>query len=262
MCDECPSLKTQIAALLAEGEALMERYQVTEAGRYAAERQVRRLKAELNGSTTPETQRIKDVCTYHDERWCSTYPNARGLKYPMDGNNAAAVRKVLRWGFSVEDIKQIIDGAFASEFHRSKPKYLYLSSLLGDEGKIRNHLVRADEQKAAEIAEQIRAQPLWPPVDRVLLELRRLGIEPVKADGKVLDDRRVWLHEATCPLCQKTLRVGEMFENGHASVECAAGCDLFSVLDALHLWPVDLTQRSDPLVEWIPLFESDQRMAA
>jgi hypothetical protein len=248
MCASC-------TALLAENEALMERYQIVEAGRYAAERQVRYLKGQLNGSTTPETQRIKEITAYHDECWRKVFPKARGLSYPMDGKNAAAVRKVLRWGFTVQEIKHVLDGAFASDFHRTKPQYLYLASVLGDENKIRNHLARRDERKAAMHLAEVKGHTdrLWPPVDRVLLELRRLDINARKADGTVLDDRRVWMFDATCPLCRKGLRVGEVFESRHGAIECAGGCDLLGVLDALHLWPSDLAGPSDPDVAWEPL---------
>jgi hypothetical protein len=219
MCASCATLRTQVEALQHELAGAIEGYEIAESKRRKAEREEHRLKRELYGSTTPESKKVQAVFDYHDLKWHEVNPRATGLSYYMDGADASKVRQWIRRGKDFAWFKRVLDGAFASDFHRAKPgSYLTLVSVLGDEHKVRRHLERADEQKAAEIAEQIRAQPLWPPVDRVLLELRRLGIEPVKADGKVLDDRRVWLHEATCPLCQKTLRVGEMFENGHASV--------------------------------------------
>jgi hypothetical protein len=155
MCAECSSLRTQVQALLDENAAVLERYEITERGRYAAEREVRRLKGQLNGSTTAESQKVKAVCDYHDELWRRAFPKARGLSYPMDGKNAATVRKVIRWGMSVEEIKLALDGAFASEFHRSKPTYLYLASILGDENRIRNHLTRIGTR-----SEPARPQPV------------------------------------------------------------------------------------------------------
>jgi hypothetical protein len=56
---------------------------------------------------------------------------------------------------SVEEIKLALDGAFASEFHRSKPTYLYLASILGDENRIRNHLTRIGTR-----SEPARPQPV------------------------------------------------------------------------------------------------------
>jgi hypothetical protein len=171
MCAECSSLKSQVQALLDENAAVLERYEITERGRYAAEREVRRLKGQLNGSTTAESQKVKDVCEYHDELWRRAFPKARGLSYPMDGKNAATVRKVIRWGFSVEQIKLALDGAFASEFHRSKPQYLYLASILGDENKIRNHLTRLEPRLSRELLS-------WEdPVETLLAALTRDGWE-------------------------------------------------------------------------------------
>jgi Tfp pilus assembly protein PilE len=77
MCAECSSLKSQVQALLDENAAVLERYEITERGRYAAEREVRRLKAQLNGSTTAESQKVKEVCDYHDELWRKAFPKAR-----------------------------------------------------------------------------------------------------------------------------------------------------------------------------------------
>jgi hypothetical protein len=182
-CVDCSSLKSQVQALLDENAAVLERYEITERGRYAAEREVRRLKAQLNGSTTPESAKVKLVCDYHDELWRSAFPKARGLSYPMDGKNAATVRKVIRWGFTVEQIKQALDGAFASEFHRSKPQYLYLASILGDENKIRNHLTRLEPEAAEKkmqgtVRRLSRELPSWEdPVETLLTALTRDGWE-------------------------------------------------------------------------------------
>jgi hypothetical protein len=122
----------------------MDRYQLAESGRFRAEREAKRLKAELHGSTSKESLKVKEVCEYHDELWRRTFPKARGLSYPMDGVNAKAVRRALRWGKDVDTIKRVVAGAFASEFHRSKARYLTLESVLRDENRFREHLERAD----------------------------------------------------------------------------------------------------------------------
>jgi hypothetical protein len=122
----------------------MDRYQLAESGRHRAELEARRLKAELNGSRSKESMKVKEVCEYHDDLWRRTFPKARGLSYPMDGVNAKAVRRALRWGHDVDVIKRALAGAFASEFHRSKSRYLTLESVLRDENRFREHLERAD----------------------------------------------------------------------------------------------------------------------
>jgi hypothetical protein len=146
MCSECASLRQQLADAVpyAEHEALMDRYQLAESGRHRAELEARRLKAELNGSRSKESMKVKEVCEYHDDLWRRTFPKARGLSYPMDGVNAKAVRRALRWGHDVDVIKRALAGAFASEFHRSKSRYLTLESVLRDENRFREHLERAD----------------------------------------------------------------------------------------------------------------------
>jgi hypothetical protein len=146
MCSECAILRQQLADAVPwpEHEALMDRYQLAESGRHRAELEARRLKAELNGSRSKESMRVKEVCEYHDDLWRRTFPKARGLSYPMDGVNAKAVRRALRWGHDVDVIKRALAGAFASEFHRSKSRYLTLESVLRDENRFREHLERAD----------------------------------------------------------------------------------------------------------------------
>jgi hypothetical protein len=57
MCSECASLRQQLADAVPypEHEALMDRYQLAESGRFRAEREAKRLKAELHGSTSKES---------------------------------------------------------------------------------------------------------------------------------------------------------------------------------------------------------------
>lgn len=217
-------------------------YEVESTNRRRAEREVLRLKRELNGSKTQESERVKEVCEYHAELWKRTYPRARGLTYQMDGKNAAAVRKVLRWGFSVDDIKQVLDGAFASDFHRSKPSYLYPSSVLGDENKIRNHLVRLEEQRAQQMLDEglrrVR-ESLDPvieePIDRVLRALEAQDI-PWTAGG--WREPFVWL--SPCPVCWGELRI-EVDSRDWAVPRCQS-CETLDVLNALWLEPADMAR--------------------
>jgi hypothetical protein len=247
MCAECSSLKSQVRALLDENAAVLERYEITERGRYAAEREVRRLKGQLNGSTTPESQKIKTVCEYHDELWRKAFPKARGLSYPMDGKNAATVRKVIRWGFSVEQIKQALDGAFASEFHRSKPQYLYLASILGDENKIRNHLTRLESEAAETTTAKLhtrrvgRELPSWEdPIEAVLAALTRDGWE-WRTSG-----RDGWV--AQCPAHQGThhhLSIDWNAPGEKLLLKCwSRGCEAAEVMAALDLPVAALFRRS------------------
>jgi hypothetical protein len=246
MCAECSSLRTQVQALLDENAAVLERYEITERGRYAAEREVRRLKAQLNGSTTAESQKVKEVCDYHDELWRKTYPKARGLKYPMDGTNAAAVRKVIRWGMGVEEIKRVLDGAFASEFHRATPKYLYLASILGDENKIRNHLTRLEPESVeakmqATVRRLSRELPSWEdPVETMLAALTRVGCD-WRASG-----RDGWV--AQCPAHQGThfnLSIDWNTAGDRLLLKCwSHGCEAAEVMAALDLPISALFRRS------------------
>jgi hypothetical protein len=219
MCAECSSLKSQVQALLDENAAVLERYEITERGRYAAEREVRRLKAQLNGSTTagvPEGQGRSASTTTSSGAGRSR--RRRGLSYPMDGKNAATVRKVIRWGFSVEEIKRALDGAFASEFHRSKPSYLYLASILGDENKIRNHLTRLEPESVeakmqGTVRRLSRELPSWEdPIETLLAALTRDGWE-WRVSG-----RDGWV--AQCPAHQGTHQPVDRLE--HAGGSAAA----------------------------------------
>jgi hypothetical protein len=81
----------------------MDRYQLAESGRFRAEREAKRLKAELQRVDVEGVLKVKEVCEYHDDLWRRTFPKARGLSYPMDGVNAKAVRRALRWGKDVDD---------------------------------------------------------------------------------------------------------------------------------------------------------------
>ena len=73
---------------------------------------------------------MKEVCAYHDELYRRTFPRARGLTYPMEGKNATAVRRALRWGFNADEINVSSMGRSRTDFHRTKQTYLYLESIL------------------------------------------------------------------------------------------------------------------------------------
>jgi hypothetical protein len=199
-------------------------------------RVVKHLQNELNESQSPENNKVRQVCDYHSDLWKQAFPRARGLKYPMTGKNATAVRTALRWKFSVQDLKRVLDGAFASDFHRGNTKYLYLESILRDENRIRNHLERADKEKGPQ---------LWPPMDRVLHALRARGLKWDRAYLGEQEEGRVWRHSGECPLCHGRLRVGTR-DNGYASVRCEKGCEFFEVLRALDVDPAELARPFDP----------------
>jgi hypothetical protein len=227
-CHHCEMLQL-------EHDALMERYVITERGRYAAERQVSRLKAELNGSTGKESRQVKEVCAYHSENWMRVYPKARGLKYPMDGKNAAAVRKALRAGYTINELKRALDGAFISDFHLATPKYLYLSSVFSEENRILEHIKRAEA-----------AHVLWPPIERVLLALQH---RELKWDGVFHGEQtpeRTWKNVGECPLCHGRLLVGVRREVNWATIKCEKKCDFFGILDALGMDGTDLAHDFDP----------------
>jgi hypothetical protein len=229
-CHHCEMLQL-------EHDALMERYMITERGRYAAERQVSRLKAELTGSTGKESRQVKEVCQYHSENWMRVYPKARGLKYPMDGKNAAAVRKALRAGYTINELKRALDGAFISDYHRNSTngKYLYLASVFLDENRILEHIKRAEA-----------AHVLWPPIERVLLALQH---RELKWDGVFHGEQpedRTWKNVAECPLCHGRLLVGVRRENNWATIKCVKDCEFFKVLDALGMDGTDLAHDFDP----------------
>jgi hypothetical protein len=165
----------------------------------------------------------------------------------MDGVNASAVRKWVRRSKDLVWFRRVIDGAFASEFHRKKASsYLTLSSLLGDENKVERHL---------QTWEKSREKVLWPPIDRILLALRQRGL---RWDGVFIgaqEEGRTWKHVAECPLCHDRLLVG-VRDNGWASLRCSVGCEFFDVLKALGVDPDELARKFDPAE--VPALESAQ----
>jgi hypothetical protein len=227
-CHHCEMLQQ-------EYDVLMDRYQLAESGRFKAEREAKRIKAELHGSTSKESRQVKEVCQYHSENWMRVYPKARGLKYPMDGKNAAAVRKALRAGYTINELKRALDGAFISDFHLATPKYLYLASVFSEENRILEHIKRAEA-----------AHVLWPPIERVLLALQH---RELKWDGVFHGEQtpeRTWKNVGECPLCRGRLLVGVRRENNWATIKCLKDCEFFKVLDALGMDGTDLAHDFDP----------------
>jgi hypothetical protein len=229
--------------------------------RSARAEQAARAELTKHRQESPRAQEIKSVLSHYVTRFQKT----KAYKVGPDTARWKAVDRMLKMGMAVEDLKEAIDGMHALPFVGPKGRQPTdgpgcsrqdaLTLCLRDEEFVDRFRGYAQKIRAAKIAEEVKEHTdrLWPPVDRVLLELRRLDIKARKADGTVLDDRRVWMFDATCPLCRKVLRVGEVFESRHGAVECAGGCDLLGVLDALHLWPSDLLGPSDPDVVWEPL---------
>jgi ribosomal protein L35 len=227
-CHHCDMLQL-------EYDALMERFQITESGRFKAEKEAKRLHTELHGSTSKESRQVREICAYHNENWMRVYPKARGLKYPMTGANAAGVRKQLRAGYTINELKRALDGAFISEWHLKTPRYLYLKSLFDDENKVLEHIKRAEA-----------AHVLWPPIERVLLALQH---RKLKWDGVFHGEQtpeRTWKNVGECPLCHGRLLVGVRREVNWATIKCLKDCDFFKVLDALGMDGTDLAHDFDP----------------
>lgn len=110
------------------------------------------LRNQLNGEHGREPEQIKELCSYHDQKYREQFPRSPGLDYPMDGANAKAFRKALRMScmvtkqkFDLEDLKHCIDGLFLSDFHVSKATYCRPPSFLENENKIRQHIQRWED---------------------------------------------------------------------------------------------------------------------
>jgi hypothetical protein len=140
----------------------------------------------------------------------------------------------------------VLDGAFASEFHRSKPSYLYLASVLGDENKIRNHLTRL-EPEAAEAKMQgtvrrlSRELPSWEDPETALLGALGRGGWEWRQTGR-------GGYSAQCPAHQGTHQNLSIHWNAvedRLLLKCwSRGCEAAEIMAALDLPISALFRRS------------------
>lgn len=59
------------------------------------------------------------------------------------------ITRRLKEGYTVDQLCTAIDGAFGSSWHRSKPAWLELSSILGSREKVDRHILNAAGNAAA-----------------------------------------------------------------------------------------------------------------
>lgn len=89
-------------------------------------------------TSKPESERkpIREVF----EHWVASHGKRIGTK--LDQKRKAKIRARLREGFTVEQLKQAIDGCKLSEFHMANPNYSSLETILRDAGTTESHVER------------------------------------------------------------------------------------------------------------------------
>jgi len=177
-----------------------------------------------------------------------------GTKVTAIGANADAVRKAIRMGHTVAELKEAVDGAakfpFVRNYRRSatgsrKERYDTLATVLRDENQIMKLRELAGVQPDAKTGEAsetpIGTAEAWRklhyPFARVMAALWDLKGE-IGAPGP---DVRT----AQCPVHSGPGLVARRSEDGLMSVECERGCEFGRLLDGLGLVPADLFENAE-----------------
>lgn len=182
------------------------------------------------------------------EYWASRTGHERA-KVSAAGARADAVRKGIRLGHEVEELKEAIDGAaefpFVVNKERSrtgteKQRYDDLPTVFRDEVQIAR--MRKLAQRVPPGAKASEPQPVMKqtPIDRVLVA--------IWDQAWTCPETNTWL--TACPTCygQDRLTIHKR-DDGIVTLACSRGCELWRLLKAMDLQPRDLWDGADAAVE-------------
>lgn len=261
MCDQCDLLEQRCRSLeqaIKDSEAANE---ILRSERKDVERDLRVLRAVR---TRLENERARELGESVEakvvmellEFYAMTTGHVR-TKINAVGNNADVIRKAMKEGFTVEEIKGAFVGAgkfpFVVDFERSptgtkKQRFDDIPCILKTEKQIYKLIDKGLEDVAQPVAQVEEADEVpfsvaerWRslnfPQARVVSALWEIDAELLSPSPDQ------WLTD--CPVHFGPGLIAKRSKDGLMSVECSRGCEFWRLLAALNLEPADLFENAE-----------------